>query len=227
MPEISSRRGGQLGLEAAVERLDLPLAPTQLAEEARVLERDRRLLGEVEHQPDVVLVEGPLAQAVVDVDRAAGAPLDDERAPRAPSAGAGPRPRAPRESERRRRRRWSRWARRPPRPAARSSGRASNSSVSSVRWSMLRATLTISSPLSSSSRRKPRSASVSSMTVSTIISSRRGSRSSLLSRLLMRKRRRSRDSAAAARAPACRRPARRRLRGPSQAASGWLSRAAR
>ena len=61
---------GQLDLEAAVQRLDLALAAAQLAEQARVLERDRRLLGEVEHQPDVVLVERPLAQAVVDVDRA-------------------------------------------------------------------------------------------------------------------------------------------------------------
>ena len=70
---------GQLHLEPAVERLDLALAAAQLGQQARVLERDRGLLGEIEHQPHVVLVERALAQPVVDVDRAGDPSLDRER----------------------------------------------------------------------------------------------------------------------------------------------------
>ena len=70
MPDQLLAPGGQLHLEPAVQRLDLALAAAQLGEQARVLERDRRLLREIEHQPHVVLIERALAQAVVDVDRA-------------------------------------------------------------------------------------------------------------------------------------------------------------
>ena len=40
----------QLDLQAPVQRVDLALAPAQLAQQARVLDGDRRLLGEVQHQ---------------------------------------------------------------------------------------------------------------------------------------------------------------------------------
>ncbi len=70
---------GQLDLEAAVEGLDLAFASAQLGEQPRVLDGDGRLIGDVDHEPDVVVVEHALAQAVVGVDRADGATLDDER----------------------------------------------------------------------------------------------------------------------------------------------------
>ena len=47
---LAARR--QLDLQAAVERLDLAFAPAQLGQQARVLDGDRRLLGEVQHQAD-------------------------------------------------------------------------------------------------------------------------------------------------------------------------------
>ena len=70
---LAARR--QLDLEAPVERLDLALAAPQLGEQARVLDGDGGLLGEVEHELDVVVVEGALAQAVVDVDVPTARPL--------------------------------------------------------------------------------------------------------------------------------------------------------
>jgi hypothetical protein len=60
MPRKLFAPRGQLDLEAAVQRVHLALAAAQLAQQARVLERDRRLLGEVEHQPHVVLSKAPL-----------------------------------------------------------------------------------------------------------------------------------------------------------------------
>ena len=70
---------GELHFEAAVQRLDLPLPAAQLREQARVLERDRGLLREVEHEADVILSERALAQAMVDVDGPGRAPLDRKR----------------------------------------------------------------------------------------------------------------------------------------------------
>ena len=66
-------------LQLAVELVDLALRVGEVAEEARVLDGDRGLLGEVADERHVGVAERAGAQAVVDVDAADDAPLDRER----------------------------------------------------------------------------------------------------------------------------------------------------
>ena len=68
MPEISSRRTASSASSRRFSASTCALAPPQLGQQPRVLDGDGRLLGEVQHQAHVVLIERALAQPVVDVD---------------------------------------------------------------------------------------------------------------------------------------------------------------
>src|SRR6185312_14535497 len=70
---------GDLLLQRAVERVDRLLCAREVGEEARVLDGDGGLLGEIADERDLGVAEGAGAQAVVGVDAADGAALDGER----------------------------------------------------------------------------------------------------------------------------------------------------